>query len=103
MQGTMRALIGVATTTGLLAGLGLAAGPAVAETTPPVPAPVVVPDAKVRLKVASNPSMGGDCVLKIEDQRVRRDGLGLLEGALVGAGHVEDGAARPHLRVAHSP
>lgn len=80
MQGTMRALIGVATTTGLLAGLGLAAGPAGAETPPPVPAPVVVPDAKVKLKVASNPSMGGDCVLKIA---VRARGERLAERVIV--------------------
>ena len=37
--------------------------------------------------------VGGDGVLEVEDQRVGVDALGLLERALVGAGHVEDGAA----------
>ena len=36
----------------------------------------------------------GDGVLEVEDQPVARDGLGLLERPLVGAGHVEDAAPR---------
>ena len=43
--------------------------------------------------------VGGDGVLEIEDQGVGREALGLLEGALVGAGHVEDGAAGEDLAV----
>ena len=38
--------------------------------------------------------VGGDGVLEVEDQRVGGDVLRLLEGPLVGARHVEDGAAR---------
>ena len=37
--------------------------------------------------------VGGDGVLEVEDERVGGEALGLLEGPLVGAGHVEDGAA----------
>src|SRR5690606_38782719 len=37
--------------------------------------------------------VGGDGVLEVEDQRVGGDRLGLLQRPLVGAGHVEDGAA----------
>ena len=37
--------------------------------------------------------VGGDGVLEVEDERVGVDALGLLERALVGAGHVQDGAS----------
>ena len=38
--------------------------------------------------------VGGDGVLEVEDQRVDREGLGLLQGPLVGGGHVEDRTTR---------
>jgi peptidoglycan hydrolase-like protein with peptidoglycan-binding domain len=61
MHGSLRALVGVATTVGLLATLGATATPSSAETPPAVPP---VPKAKVSLAIASTPSLGGDCVLK---------------------------------------
>ena len=39
--------------------------------------------------------VGRDGVLEVEDQRVGRQALGLLERPLVGAGHVQHRAARP--------